>query len=604
MRTDQYLPIEDYGVIGDLYTVALVSIDGSIDFMCFPHFDSPSVFAALLDHERGGCFSLSPTIEIDRHRQFYLPDTNVLLTRFLSRDGVAELSDFMPVEPVGNAHNLVRRIKSVRGDIPCRMVCAPRFDYGRASHRVLDQGDAIVLQSKGRDRTGLRLRSSHPLKILNGTVVSEFVLRPGERAWFVLEDASENSLSEQPNFVADSFKDTVNFWRQWISRSRYRGRWRETVHRSALLLKMLTSKEHGSIVAAPTLALPEHLTGERNWDYRYTWIRDASFTIYAFIRLGLFDEATAFFQWIEKRSKEICDGDPLQTMYGLDGRKDLAEIELDHLRGYKGSSPVRIGNAAFTQLQLDIYGALVDSVYLYDKYGVPISHDLWIGLTRLVQWVCANWKRADEGVWEVRGGKHEFLYSRVMCWVAIDRAIRIARQRSLPAPLEKWRAVRDDIYTDVLDNFWDTRRSSFVQRKGASATDASCLVMPLVKFISPRDPRWVSTLRAIEEDLVEDSFVYRYRVGEGADDGFSGQEGTFSMCTFWYVECLSRLGELERARLVFEKMLGHANHLGLFAEELGPCGEHLGNSPQALTHLALISAAYDLDRRLDREQCG
>jgi GH15 family glucan-1,4-alpha-glucosidase len=289
-------------------------------------------------------------------------------------------------------------------------------------------------------------------------------------------------------------------------------------------------------------------------------------------------------------------------MYGLDGRRDLTEIELGHLRGYRGSSPVRIGNAAFTQLQLDIYGALIDSVYLYDKYGMPISNDLWTSVTKLVRWVCAHWKLADEGVWEVRSGRHEFLYSRVMCWVAVDRAIRISRQRSLPAPLEQWRGVRDEIYMDVFTNFWDARRGAFVQRKGADATDASCLVMPLVKFISPRDPRWISTLRAIDEDLVEDSFVYRYRAGEGADDGFTGREGTFSMCTFWYVECLSRLGELERARLVFEKMLGHANHLGLFAEELGPCGEHLGNSPQALTHLALISAAYDLDLRLDRAQ--
>lgn len=596
-----YKPIEDYGIVGDLSTVALVGIDGSIDFMCFPHFDSPSVFAALLDARRGGSFQLAPVMAQARRKQFYLPNTNVLLTRFLSEEGVAELSDFMTVEEGGRAHALVRRVKSVRGEMRFRMSCEPRFDYARARHTVAREEGAVVFASQGPDGTALRLRTSAPVEIRDGAAVAEFALRPGENAWFVLEDAAAgpDSPSAQPDYVSAAFKSTVNYWRRWITRSTYRGRWRETVGRSALTLKLLTSREHGSIVAAPTFGLPEAIAGGRNWDYRYAWIRDASFTSYAFVRLGLYEEAEAFFRWIEARCEELGEDEPLQIVYRLDGGHDLDETELSHLEGYRGSVPVRIGNDAHRQLQLDIFGALIDSVYLFDKYGEPIHHDLWDRLMRHVQWVVRNWRLEDEGIWEVRGGRKPFLYSRVMSWVALDRAIRIARQRSLPAPLPQLLEARDEIYREVFDHFWDSRRKSFVQTRGGSAVDASALIMPLVKFVSPRDPRWLSTLRAIEEDLVEDSLVYRYRSDRGFHDGLDGQEGTFSMCTFWYVECLSRAGDVDKARLVFERMLGHASHLALYGEELGPAGEHLGNFPQALTHLALISAAYDLNRRLD-----
>lgn len=590
-----YRPIEDYGVIGDLNTVALVGLDGSIDYMCFPNLDSPSMFAALLDRERGGSFQIHPVIDPERHRQFYLPDTNVLMTRFLSRDGVAELSDFMPVEETGYEHNLVRRVKTVRGEIPYRMVCDPRFDYGRATHVAELQGDSIIFTSRGADGTVVRLRSSHPMRIVDGKAVAEFTLGAREHAWFVLEEAQGASPSEAPHYVADAFKATVNYWRRWIGRCTYTGRWREAVHRSALVLKLLTSRRHGSIAAAATFGLPEEIGGVRNWDYRFAWIRDASFTIYAFMRLGFHEEAKAFFRWIER----LCEaGDsasgPLQIMYGLDGRKELLETHLDHFVGYRGSSPVRIGNAAYDQLQLDIYGELMDSIYIFDKYEEPIHYDLWVRLTQIVEWVRENWRRPDEGIWEVRGGRREFLCSRVMCWVAIDRAVRLARKRSLPAPLVEWSRTRDEIYRDIFETFWSEERRAFIQHKGGSALDASALLMPLVKIVSPSDPRWLSTLAIIEEELVEDSFVFRYK----NHDGLSGEEGTFTICGFWFAECVSRAGDLQKARFYFEKLLGHANHVGLFAEELGPCGEHLGNYPQAFTHLALISAAYDIDRRL------
>jgi GH15 family glucan-1,4-alpha-glucosidase len=599
---NRYAPLGEYGVIGDLHTVALVSMDASIDFLCLPSFDSPSVFAALLDAERGGRFQIAPVLDRATRKQLYLPDTNVLLTRFLHAEGVAEVSDFMPVEDAGQAHNLVRRAKTVRGELRFRMRCDPRFDYARSSHTAELRSDTEVLfvGPAGAEELALRLRSSVPMRLDQGAATAEFTLGADKSAWFVLEVVlpQQASPSAQPDYESDAFKRTVNFWRRWVARSTYGGRWREMVNRSALTLKLLTSRAHGSIVAAPTFGLPEAIGGERNWDYRYTWIRDSSFTLYGLMRLGYTQEAAAFMKWIMARVQELKPDGSLQIMYGLDGRHDLPEETLPHLEGYMGSRPVRIGNAAHVHLQLDIYGELLDSVYLYDKYGSPISHDAWMNVIRLVDWVAAHWREKDESIWEVRGGRQEFLYSRVMCWVAIDRAIRLANKRSFPAPLSRWYEVRDTIYRDIYDRFWDASRRAFVQHPGASTLDASSLLMPLVRFISPTDPRWVSTLRAIERELVTDSLVYRYRLDDRFSDGLTGQEGTFSMCSFWYVECLSRLGDLPKARFFFEKMLGYANHLGLYGEELGPQADHLGNFPQAFTHLALISAAYDLDRRL------
>ena len=598
----RYAPIGEYGIIGDLNSVALVGMDGSIDFLCLPHFVSPSVFAALVDAEHGGRFQIAPLLAGAARKQLYLPDTNVLLTRFLDADGVAEVSDFMPVEDARQAHTVVRRAKTVRGEVRFQMRCEPGFDYARATPMAERRSDTEVL-FVGRSGDGdlaLRLRSSVAMRLENGAALAEFSLGADASAWFVLEvvHAQEPSPSEQPDYESDAFKQTVNFWRRWVARSNYGGRWRETVHRSALTLKLLTSRQHGSIIAAPTFGLPETIGGTRNWDYRYTWIRDSSFTLYALMRLGYTDEAAAFMRWLTARARELAPDGSLQIMYGLDGRHALPEEVLPHLEGYMGSRPVRVGNAAFDNLQLDIYGELMDSVYLYDKYGSPMGYDAWTNVVRLMDWLSANWRRPDEGIWEVRGGRQEFLFSRVMCWVAFDRAIRLATKRSFPAPLARWYETRDSIFQDVFTRFWNPGLSAFVQHAGAATLDAAALLMPLVRFVSPTDPRWISTLRAIERELVSDSLVYRYRLAGGFSDGLTGEEGTFSMCSFWYVECLSRMGDLHKARFFFEKMLGYANHLGLYGEELGRQAQHLGNFPQAFTHLALISAAYDLDRRL------
>ncbi len=595
-----YLPIERYGVIGDLRTAALVGANGSIDFFCFPRFDSPSVFQALLDDERGGRFVLTPLVEEPRRRQLYLFDSNVLLSRFLADEGMAEISDFMPLEPPTGTPQIVRRAKTVRGEIRYRLLCAPRFDHARAAHRAARTEDGAVFTPEARGLPALRLRTGVPLEIRNGDAVAEFTLSAGQTAAFILEEAKPGHApaGECTAYVVQSFKDTLNYWRRWVARSTYRGRWREMVNRSALALKLLTSREFGSIVAAPTFALPEVVGGERNWDYRYTWIRDASFTIYALLRLGYTDEAVAFMHWIAERAQEANSDGSLQTVYGIDGRRDLTEATLPHLAGYKGSRPVRTGNAAYRQLQLDMYGELADSFYLFDRYVDQISSVLWEAFTRLIEWVCDNWRQPDEGIWEVRGGAQQFCQSRVMCWVALDRALRIARNRSYPAPIGRWHDIRDEIYHSIFHDFWDPKREAFVQHKGSSALGAANLLMPLVRFVSPYDPRWLSTLRAIRRDLVEDALVFRYRI-EQAPDGLRGHEGTFNMCSFWHVEALSRSGDIRRARLLFEKLFWYANELGLYSEQLGQRGEHLGNFPQAITHIGLISAAYDLNRRIE-----
>jgi GH15 family glucan-1,4-alpha-glucosidase len=598
-----YQPIENYGIIGDLNTVALVGLNGSVDFLCLPDFDSPTVFAALLDKNKGGYFKIRPVQTGVKLKQLYLPDTNVLLTRFLSAEGVGELTDFMPVEELYKGKELIRRVATVRGKLTFRMDCRPRFDYARSPHAAQQTGpNEIIFTSTDAATTTLRLRSTVPIQLREGDGFAEFTLPTGQKADFLLEQVRPDfpTPDQLEEFITSSLYANINYWKDWIARSSYKGRWMEVVNRSALVLKLMTSHHYGSIVAAPTFGLPEEIGGVRNWDYRYTWIRDASFTVYALIRMGYTQEARGFMQWVEKQCRDIGNAGYLQLMYTIAGKKELEEIELNHLEGYRQSKPVRIGNGAYTQVQLDIYGELLDSVYLYDKYGEPISYDFWCDLSRQVDWVCHNWQQKDQGIWEVRGGQKEFLYSRLMCWVAIDRAMKIGNHHSYPLP-DNWRKQRDLIFYNIHHDFWNEDLKAFVQYKGANTVDAATLLMPLIRFINAKDPRWLSTLQQIEEKLVSDSLVYRYRTDE-YNDGLSGGEGTFSMCTFWYVECLSRSGQLEKARLFFEKMLGYANHLGLYAEQLGIQGEHLGNFPQAFTHLGLISAALNLNSQLDKQR--
>jgi GH15 family glucan-1,4-alpha-glucosidase len=594
-----FQPIENYGVIGNMRSIALVGTNGSIDFLCYPEFDSPTVFAALLDDQQGGCFQVEPQLTKARVRQLYLPETNILLTRFLAEEGVAELTDFMPIEDDGEQPNeIVRQVKVIRGNVHFKMRCQPRFNYATSAHRTEISEGCASFYPHEESCPSISLHSTQPLQQQSQDVIADFTLRAGETATFVLGTASPQGKRPEMDLVGQRLQDTAAYWRSWIAKSKYKGRWREMVHRSALMLKLLISREHGSLIASPTFSLPEEIGGVRNWDYRFTWLRDATFTLYALIRLGFIEETQSFFRWLAKRLGDDAERGPLQVMYGIDGRQKLDEIEFNHLSGYENSRPVRIGNAAYQQLQLDIYGEMMDAVYLANKYGNAISQRGWMNVQRILDWLAKNWRRPDEGIWEVRGGPREFLHSRVMCWVAFDRALRLAQRRSLSGPLDAWQRTRDEIRNDIFTNFWSERLQSFVQAKGTEDLDASALLMPMVRFISPVDPMWLSTLKAIEDRLVEDTLVRRYEVERTHVDGLPGGEGSFTACSFWYVECLARAGQLEKAQLLFEKLLGYANHLGLYSEEIGSNGQHLGNFPQAFTHLALISAATYLDRAL------
>jgi GH15 family glucan-1,4-alpha-glucosidase len=598
-----YNSIASYGVIGDMHSVALVGMDGSIDWCCLPRFDSPSIFARILDDTKGGFFQIAATNRDAHCRQMYLPETNVLVTRFLSQEGVGEIVDFMPIHGKGRnstkkRHEIVRIVHGVRGQVSFRAECRPAFNYARSPHELQVSGGCATFRSED---TVLTLSCPFDVEARDGGAVCNFVLGPNESATFLLRfDTECSSLpSDVQSFGQDVLHETIGIWKEWVSKCRYHGRWRETVIRSALALKLLTYEPTGAMVAAATCSLPEEIGGVRNWDYRYTWIRDSAFTVYAFLRLGYKEEAAKFMEWLQQRATEgDTDMGPLQLMYGIDGRSDLPEIELDHLDGYKGSRPVRIGNAASNQLQLDVYGEMIDSIYLYNKHAEPISYDLWVYLRRMLDWVCANWERPDHSIWEIRRDPEHFVYSKMQCWVALNRGLRIAEKRGLPLDYERIRRESTRIYEAIMKHGWNKERQTFVQYFSSDAVDASALLFPLMMFMSPSDPKMISTVERIRTELVSDSLVHRYELGRAVGDGLPGNEGTFSICTFWMVEVLARSGHLDEARLIFEKMLTYANHLGLYAEEIGPTGEPLGNFPQAFTHLGLISAAFDLDRRL------
>ena len=600
-RNPAYLPIADYGVIGNLHTVALVSREGSIDYLPFTRFDSPTLFAALLDKEKGGSFQICPSDDNIRIKQLYLPDTAILLTRFLSETGMAELTDYMPVKNKEEGCALVRTLRCIRGKLTFNLKCAPRFDYGREAPAIEQESKTSVLLSNPVCKLSVRLRSNTAMEAREDGVYTTFELQEGEQATFVMEAVEDRDAVSRPVrfFQEELLQQTMTFWEEWVNQTTYKGRWQSTIRRSVITLKLLTSYRYGSTVAAATFGLPEEIGGECNWDYRYTWVRDSAFSMYAFLRLGFRDEAQAFINWIIDRCKELDHAGNLRLVYRVDGSDSLEEESLDHLEGYRGSQPVRIGNAAATQYQLDIFGELIDTVYLYNRYDNSITFEFWQELREIIDYVSDNWQREGHGIWEVRSGEQEFLHSKLMCWVALDRGIRIARDRSFPAPKEKWRKVRNEIYEDIYYNFWNEDKQAFTQARGSDVIDASALLIPIVRLLSPYEKRWQSTLKAIEEELSADTLIYRYRTTAGAKDGLEGEEGTFSLCSFWYIENLAKAGQVTKARLYFEKMLGYANHLGLFSEMIALNGEQVGNFPQAFTHLALISAALQLDYMLD-----
>jgi GH15 family glucan-1,4-alpha-glucosidase len=593
-----YPPIADHGLIGDLQTAALVTTDGTVDWFCCPRFDSPSVFASLLDDRKGGHFALH-AVDDCVTKQMYLPDTAVLVTRFLSSKGVAEVIDFMPIDNPGivtDHHRLARAVRGIRGELEFEASVQPRFDYGRESHKTQVNGTDAVFEAPS---LTLHLTGTIPLEEHNGDVRSRFTVRAGDFTGVVLESAQKSEIGHGE--MIQVFSDTVEYWKSWLHNSTYRGRWREAVARSAMTLKLMTYAPTGALVAAPTAGLPEQVGGERNWDYRFTWVRDASFSVYALLGLGFTEEAAAFCIWMRNTMEQSAEADgasPMRLMYRVDGSSDLDEEILDHFEGYRGSAPVRIGNGAADQLQLDIYGEAMDSIRFADRAVFAVGDRGWSDIARLIDWLCEHWDQPDEGIWETRGGRKGFTYSRLMEWVAFDRAIRMAIDHGKPADIERWRKERDEIYRWIQTKGWNESMQAYVQHEGSDVLDASLLLMPLIGFVSPSDEKWQSTLRAMDKVLVSDSLVYRYDP-KASPDGLQGSEGTFSLCTFFYVDALARSGRLEEARLVFEKMLTYANHVGLFAEEIGLTGEQLGNFPQAFTHLALINAAMNLDYQLD-----
>ncbi|WP_279480995.1 glycoside hydrolase family 15 protein [Aureimonas sp. SK2] len=595
-------PIGRHGVIGDLNTLALVAPDGRIDFLCHPDIDSPTLFASLLDPEKGGEFRFWATADGMGQRQIYLPDTNILLTRFLGPDGIGEVSDFMPLDGSGR---IVRRAKAIMGPVTFAIRLDPRPEYALAQPELSPTADgaAIAWTRPDGSRETIFLHTSIPLRIEDGTLAGEVTLREGETAFTVLCPGREGWSPADRDYVRVSFGETRKFWHDWVAHGRFPTFWRELVVRSALTLKLLTSAKHGSIAAAATFGLPEVVGGERNWDYRFCWVRDSAFTLYALSRLNYYDEAEAFIHFLMERvARSDGDRSGLQIMYGMDGRAELTETELPQFSGYRGSRPVRVGNGAFDQRQMDIFGEFMDAVYIATRARGKPSYSVWAKLSGLIDWLCANWHLPDRGIWESRGEDKEYLSSRLMCWVAIDRAIRIATRESMPADLALWHRERDTIQKTIVEEFWNPEVGAFTQFKGGDTLDAVVLLMPLVRFINPRDPMWVSTLKAVRETLVHDCLVRRYINGPSNHDGLEGEEGFFTICSFWYVEALARTGFVAEARLLFEKLHSYANHLGLYAEELSTDGRHLGNFPQGLTHLSLISAAIWLDRALTADR--
>ncbi len=596
MSAEKYPPISDYALISDCHTAALVSKDGSIDWCSFHRFEARPVFCRLLDWSKGGFFRIAPADEYEVSRR-YLPGTNILDTRFETAKGVVVLTDFIPVrvEEGHPDHRLIRHVRCESGEVAVKAKFEPRFDYGLTEPRLetIDEDMAIVYG--GPD--ALLLQSELPIGTAEVSACEAArTLKEGEEAFVVLTYSLPHELDPDERIdtseVEQLFEKTERYWREWSDRCTYDGPYREQVLRSALVLKALTNGPTGAIVAAATTSLPEEIGGERNWDYRFSWLRDSALTLNAFFALGFTDEAHAYMAWLRRTTAGRAKD--LQIMYGVGGERLLPEVELDHLEGYRGSRPVRIGNGAAQQFQLDVFGELLDTAYLYRQHGGEIDDVFWDFLGRVAGRVMEKWREPDQGIWEIRGEPRHFVYSKVMAWVALDRVIKLAELDDREGDLDGWRAARDEIRGLVESEGVDPESGAFVQYFGSTSLDASNLMLPIVGFVPHDDPRARTTTDRIADELSADGFVYRY-VADGVD-GLSGEEATFAICSFWLVECLARAGEGERARELFERLLGFCNDVGLLAEEIDPhSGELIGNFPQAFSHLGLIQAAIALD---------
>ncbi|HIF43676.1 MAG TPA: glycoside hydrolase family 15 protein [Dehalococcoidia bacterium] len=598
-----YKRIGDYGLIGGMHGSALVSSDGSIDWCCMPRFDSPALFSRILDSNKGGFYKLAPA-KISSSTRRYLPNTNVLETSFSTSTGTGVLIDFMPVhrhlvmsrEPleVTDSQRVVRILHCTKGRLDFEMDCYPKFDYGTIVPHASLSSPTTGMAHGGSEAVSVYCSSQ--LTVVNDGFRSRGVIFEGEKIYSTVSNQvsfSRRSEPLTPTELDEELADTTAFWENWAAQCTFQGEHREAVLRSALTLKALTYAPSGALVAAPTTSLPEVIGGERNWDYRYTWIRDATFAIYALSIIGYTGEARAFKNWLEwSTSGRARD---LQVMYGLGGERRLTETEIPELEGYMNSKPVRIGNGAYDQFQLDIYGEIMDSAHIFRKFGGAVDADYWEYLRRVVNFVIDHWREPDEGIWETRGGRQHFVFSKVMCWVAMDRAIKAATDLKLPGDVENWKKVRDEICNDVMSKGYSQERQAFVQSYGSDNLDAANLMLPLVGFIPATDPMMRSTIKATQKELTnKQGFVYRYTK---FDDGLNGSEGSFIICTFWLADNLIHLGQIDEARVLLNSLLNCANDLGLLSEEYDSAtGNMLGNFPQAFSHLALINTAVQLQQ--------
>ncbi len=592
-----------------MHSCALISTAGSVDWCCFPRFDSNAIFCRMLDWDKGGYFQIAPSVPytVTRH---YIDRTNVLRTVFTTDYGTAQLTDFMPVhhdedapiEPykVGESHQIMRILECTSGSVDISVECHPRFEYGSiVPHASIDStGFGFAHGGSG----AISFYCSAPFAPEEGGFKSRRTLHKGEKLYTAVtyeSRFSHDADAVNPESIERSLQEAVHYWHDWSEICTYEGEYKDHVLRSALTLKALTYAPSGGMVAAPTTSLPEEIGGERNWDYRYTWIRDASFAIYGLHIIGYRKEAKAFKNWLEWAT--VGRARDLNIMYGLGGERRLTEVDLHQLEGYRHSNPVRIGNGAYSQFQLDAYGELMDSAHLYRRYIEPVDEEYWAYLRRIINFVLDHWRDPDEGVWEARAGRQHNVFSKAWCWVALDRAIKMVRALGLPGDVELWRSLRSEIRNEILERGFNKERGVFVQAYGSDLLDAANLMLPLIGFIRADDPRMLATIRATQRDLTsEQGFVYRYR---GFDDGLDGDEGTFNICSFWLCDNLILLGELDEATALFQKLLAHTNDLGLMSEEIDPHnGEQLGNFPQAFSHLSIINTAVQLEKAKARRR--